>query len=360
MARLDIRIDQIKDNIQKLSGFLSKNHIQWTLVAKVAAGNPNLLRALLSIPGLKEQIHSIAASHVDSLRAMKSFDPTIPTMYIKPPSLTEIPKVIQYADISLNTNFHTIAALQREARSQGKVHKIIIMIEMGELREGILRENLVRFYGKVFNLSNIEVIGLGTNLGCMHGIEPTYDKLIQLSLFEQLIEARFNHKLELVSGGSSITLPLIKRGRMPVGVNHFRIGEAAFLGTSPLDGKKYLNLNRDAFLFHSHIVELYRKDIAPDGVIGEGNIGHTAQTPVVSGKSFKAVMDFGILDTPHEHLSPINPKIQFVGNSSDMTVYDMGSNPNNKRVGDILTFQPDYMGVANLMGSRFIEKQILE
>lgn len=357
MAVLDIHIDRIHENIQKISDFLQKHGIQWTLVVKVASGNALLLQELLSDPLIKTRIHSIAASHVDSLNVIKSIDPQITTMYIKPPSLIEIPQVIKYADISLNTNFHTIAALQREASKQGKKHQIMIMIEMGELREGILRENVVNFYGKVFKLPNIEVIGLGTNLGCMHGIEPTYDKLIQLSLYEQLIEARFNQKLELVSGGSSITLPLIRKSRMPKGINHFRIGEAAFLGTSPLDGKRFIDLRRDTFRFSSSIVELYKKDNIPDGVVGEANIGHTAEKK--SGKSYKAVMDFGLLDTPHEHLYPVDSGVKFVGNSSDMTVYDLDQNLKGYRVGNSMEFKVDYMGVANLMGSKFIEKCII-
>jgi predicted amino acid racemase len=232
------------------------------------------------------------------------------------------------------------------------------MIEMGELREGILRDNVINFYEKLFKLSNIEVIGLGTNLGCMYGVEPTYDKLIQLSLYEQLIEAIFNHKLELVSGGSSITLPLIKKGRMPQGVNHFRIGEAALLGTSPLDGRRFLNLHRDVFSFHSSIVELYRKENTPDGTISDANIGHTAKA-TKNGMSYKAIMDFGLLDSPPDHVTPMDRDIRFVGNSSDMTVFDLGSNDRAHRVGSALSFTPDYLGVANLMGSRFVEKRLL-
>ena len=66
------------------------------------------------------------------------------------------------------------------------------MIELGELREGVNRENLMSFYEKVFDLPNIDVIGLGSNLGCMYGIEPNYDKLLQLSIYKELISARFN------------------------------------------------------------------------------------------------------------------------------------------------------------------------
>jgi predicted amino acid racemase len=154
------------------------------------------------------------------------------TMYIKPPSPKNVKEVVTYADISLNTSLSTILALNDEAKRQNKIHQVIVMIEMGELREGIKREGLIPFYKKIFKLSNLEVVGIGTNLGCMYGVQPTYDKLIQLVLYEQLIEAKFNRNLELVSGASSITMPILERGKVPSGINHFRIGEAAFLGTS--------------------------------------------------------------------------------------------------------------------------------
>ena len=101
----------------------------------------------------------------------------------------------------------------------------------------------------------------------MYGVQPTYDKLIQLVLYEQLIEAKFNQNLELVSGASSITMPILERGKVPSGINHFRIGEAAFLGTSPLDNRPILGLNTGAFTFEATIVELYKKSNVPDGTI---------------------------------------------------------------------------------------------
>ena len=89
------------------------------------------------------------------------------------------------------------------------------MIEMGDLREGILGEDLVDFYSSVFKLPNIEVIGLGTNLNCLNGIMPTHDKMVQLSLYKQLIEAKFNKKIPWISGGSSVTIPMIYKKMLP-------------------------------------------------------------------------------------------------------------------------------------------------
>jgi predicted amino acid racemase len=251
--------------------------------------------------------------------------------------------------------------LNEAAQKQNKIHKIIIMVEMGELREGIKREGLIPFYRKVFRYNNIEVIGLGTNLGCMFGVQPTYDKLIQLVLYQQLLEAKFKKKLPVVSGASSITLPLLNKNKIPKGVNHFRIGEAAFLGTSPLNGSQFLDLNTGAFTFEANIVELYRKATQPDGNLGQG-VGH-AESPNMQEDTdkehYRAVVDFGILDVDAEYLIPEDSSVVFSGNSSDMTVYDLGDNLSNYETGDVIRFRLKYLAVAKLMYSNYVEKKIV-
>src|SRR5690606_11980167 len=139
----------------------------------------------------------------------------IETVFIKPPAKRYISSIVKYADSSFNTEYETIKMLSDEAVRQNKTHKIIIMIELGELREGVMREDVIDFYEKIFHLPNIEVAGLGTNLTCMYGVLPNQDKLLQLCLYAQLIEARFNRKIPYISGGTSVTIPLISRGLLP-------------------------------------------------------------------------------------------------------------------------------------------------
>ena len=234
------------------------------------------------------------------------------------------------------------------------------MVEMGELREGVVRDEILSFYEKVFELKNVETIGMGTNLGCMYGVEPTYDKLIQLSLYKHLIDARFNKKLELISGGTSITLPLISKDKIPKGVNHFRIGEAALLGVSPLNNKKFRNLSTSTIEFSAEILELDKKEIQPDGIIGEGNVGHTAQLEFDKGikETYRTIVDFGQLDVDVNNLRPKDNKLQFVGTTSDMTVYDLGNNKGKYKVGGQIHFMPNYTSIARLMNSRYMSKKI--
>lgn len=356
MATLHIHSGRIIGNIKKLNDYLTPKGIHWTLVTKILNGSRPVLERILADPSI-QGVHSIGDSRMSNLKLIKEIRPDIVTMYIKPPAINLAKTVVRYADISLNSSFETIRAVDAQAALQQKIHKIIVMIEMGELREGIVRDNILGFYEKVFQLEHISVIGIGTNLGCMYGVEPTYDKLIQLSLYKQLIETTFNVKLEMVSSGSSITLPLVSMNKIPRGVTHFRIGEAAFLGSSPYDNKKFRNLSTSAFSFAAEIVEIEKKEVVPDGVIGDAAIGETADfNKIQYTESYRGIVDFGELDVDYHNLTAKDDKINFVGTTSDMTVYDLGQVSHKYKVGDQLHFSPNYMAVARLTNSRYMNK----
>ena len=359
MATLHIDTRKIRKNVGKLNNYFENNDIQWTLVSKVLCGHRQTLEKVICCEEM-EGLHSIGESRIGNLRTIKKIDPNIRTMYIKPPEIRYASQIVKHADYSLNTSMNTIEALNKEAGEQGKIHNVLIMIELGELREGILREDIERFYEKVFHLPNIRVSGIGANLGCMYGIEPTKDKLIQLCLYKQLLEAKYGERLELISGGSSITLPLIGRRKVPKGVNHFRVGEAAFFGTSPLDNKRFRDLSENAFEFSSQILELKEKETVPDGVIGDASIGHAMDNGHNNGDTVKkAILDFGMLDVGHEDLRPKMPEAEFVGISSDMCVYSINDHRSGLSTGDRILFKPRYLAVAKLMLSKFIDKTVV-
>ena len=359
MASLTIHTDRILGNIEKLQDFLDEHDICWTLVTKVLSGNREVLERIVQHPSIKN-LHSIGDSRISNLRVIKELNPAIRTMYIKPPAVRHAKHIVRVADVSLNSSLETIKALNTEAKALGRTHQIIVMIEMGELREGIVRGNVLDFYDKIFHLNHIEVIGLGTNLGCMYGIEPTFDKLIQLSLYKALIEAKFDNKLDLVSGGSSITLPLLSKAKVPGGINHFRVGDTAFFGKSLHTGKQFRDLSTKAFDFCAEIVEMERKEGVPDGAISNAAIGLTKDFSADDEGTFsyRGIADFGQLDVNPANLAPKNDDITFAGSTSDMTVYDLGNSNGRYRVGGQLHFTPNYTAVARLMHSRYIEKVI--
>ncbi|MDX9760313.1 MAG: alanine racemase [Bacteroidota bacterium] len=367
MAELLIHVDRVVDNIEKLNVLMRKHGAQWTLISKVLSGHRESLRRILDHPATAA-LHSIGDSRLSSLKTIKELRPDITTMYIKPVPQNLVPSIVRHADISLISSLATLRLLNAAAAAEGRRHGVIVMVEMGELREGVVRENIVDFYREAFAMEHIEVHGIGTNLGCMHGVEPTYDKMIQLSLYRALLEQMFDRTLPLISGGSSITLPLLGSRRIPHSINHYRIGEAVFLGTSPLDNTRFRNLSTNIFEYRANILELEEKERTPDGVINDAAIGHVADVPAhadAGDTHCRAIVDFGLLDVDVHEITPKDNNIRFAGTTSDVTVFEIGDNqrPDGQQryhVGDTLRFTPSYMGCARLMSSKFIAKTLAD
>lgn len=355
MAYITLDNKKLKSNFNYLNTLFKKNNIEWSIVSKVLSGNKIFLTELL-----KFDFEQICDSRVSNLKAIKSINPKIETIYIKPPAKRAISGVVKYADISMNTEIKTIKLLSAEAKKQNKTHKVIIMIELGELREGVLGEDFIDFYESIFKLDNIKVVGIGANLSCLYGVLPNHDKLIQLSLYEQLIEAKFNKQIPYVSGGSSVTIPLISQNLLPKGINHFRVGETLFLGTDVYNDTKLKKMHSDVFTLYSEIIELIEKPIVPMGEFGTNLEGESYEFDKtdIGETSYRAIIDLGLLDVETDHIELVDKSLKLAGASSDMIVIDLDENKKNYQIGDLIEFNLDYMGILRIMNSKYIEKKI--
>ncbi|PRY15598.1 putative amino acid racemase [Pontibacter ummariensis] len=355
MAVLKLYRDKLKHNYEHLDRTLKEHGIDWGVVTKLLCGNELFLQEVLAL-GVKE-IHD---SRVTNLKAIKKVAPAVQTVYIKPAPKGSIPEIVSFADVSFQTELDIIRLLSDEAVRQKKVHKIIIMIEMGDLREGVMGDELVDFYEKVFQLPGISVIGLGANFNCLHGVMPTQDKLIQLCLYKQVIEATFNKKIPWVSGGTSVTIPLLFNHLLPKGVNHFRIGEALFFGLNLFTGETFEGMHNDVLELCTEIIELTEKPKVPSGQLAENPSGESYEIDEsLYGKtSYRAILDLGLLDVNPKFLLPKDEDLQVIGASSDMLVVELGQNGHNYKVGDMLQFNLRYMGALGIMNSRYIGKEV--
>lgn len=355
MAFITLNSKKLRDNFNFLENLFHNNNIEWGVVSKVLCGNKLYLEELLKLP-----LNQVSDSRISNLRIIKSIRPEIQTVYIKPPAKRSIKSVVKFADVSFNTEFETINLLSKAATEAGKTHKVVIMIELGELREGVMREEFIDFYESVFKLPNIQIAGIGTNLTCMYGILPNHDKLIQLCLYKQLVEAKFNRQIPYVSGGASVTIPLIEQGLLPHGINHFRVGETLFLGTDVYHNKPFPQMHNDVFKLYAEVIELNEKPVLPEGELGYNLNGEKIKFDTINAgeTSVRAIVDVGLLDIEKEHITPIAPDVEIVGASSDMLVLDLKTNERQVKVGDLVEFKMDYMGVLRIMNSNYVEKRI--
>ncbi len=356
MAIINLDRQKLRENYNFLDNIFTSRNIEWGIVTKLLCGNIIYLKEIIAL-GTKE-MHD---SRVSNLKKIKQLDSSIQTVYIKPPAKKSISRIVKYADVSFNTEVVTIKMLSEEAQRQNKIHKIIIMIEMGDLREGVMGEKLIEFYEKITHLPNIEIRGIGTNLNCLSGVMPTQDKLIQLSLYKQLIEAKFNITIPWVSGGTSVAVPLILKNARPMAVNHFRVGEALFFGKDLFTNLTIEGMHNDVFTLEAEIIEITEKPNVPIGELGENLAGNTFDidnAADLSRTSLRAILDIGLLDVQPRYLIAEDEAIKIVDASSDMTIVDITQSDKKHVIGDVVRFKLQYMAALYLLNSDYIEKII--
>lgn len=355
MAYLTLNTDKLKQNYIHLDTLFKRRGIQWSVVSKLLCGNETYLKALMDLG-----IEQVCDSRIAHLKKIKALYPEVETIFIKPPAKRNAQNVVAYADISFNTSLATIKALSAAAQAMNKMHRIVIMVESGELREGVMQKDLLSFYDKVFRLPNIEVIGLGTNLTCMYGVLPDYDKLEKLVYYKTQIEATFGVDLPYISGGASVTIPLLHKNELPEDVNHFRVGETLFFGTDVYHNSDMKDMHQDLFMLYGEIIELQKKPNIPDGELGYNLTGEKKTFDQKTGpeQSYRAIIDAGLLDIDPGHMQALDTEIKIAGASSDMTVLDLGDNEQQYKVGDKIPFRVDYMGALRALNSKYVEKRI--
>lgn len=356
MATLILDRNKLRHNFLTLEEIFSHRRAEWSIVTKMLCGNTDLLEELF-----KNEVRQVCDSRIANLQTIKELRPDLETFYIKPPASWQIEEVVKYADYSFNTEERTIKMLSDEALKQKKKHKILISLELGELREGVMGEEIIGFYRRVFEMEGIEVVGLAANLSCLYGVLPSTDKLNQLALYAQLIEATFQKKLTYISGGSSVTVPMLLNGTLPQRINHFRIGETLYFGTNVYTGELLPDMEHDVFTLYVNLLEVSEKPMTPTGEFGTNLEGKTFEVDrtLIGKRSIRGIVDIGILDVDIEQIEFMDSQIKVAGATSDMIVLDFGENRKGYKAGDYLGVKLNYMSTLKLINSQYVEKKVV-
>jgi predicted amino acid racemase len=321
-------------------------------VTKVTCGAPEVARAMLAGGAA-----GIADSRVENIARMREAGIEAPFWCLRAPTPAGVEEVVRLADVSLESEIETVRALDVAARVLGATHRVIAMVDLGDLREGMMPADLPAFLEAAGELVNIEVLGVGTSLTCYGAIVPDAANLGELVALTQSAEASLGRRLH-VSGGMSSSLDALVEGILPDRIDSLRIGESILLGVSTVTREPILDLHTDAVTVSAPVIECLVKPSMPRGTTAQDAFGGR---PVFldRGDRRRAILAIGRQDTVPEGLTPVDPRVVVLGASSDHLVLDVHELPEPPGLGEPIEFVPNYAATLAAFTSPYVEKRFV-
>lgn len=347
LPRIEISLPIIQQNCQVLCDSLQQRGLTVTGVSKAVQGDPSIAAALVS-GGVK----TIADSRLENINRMRQAGVQATFMLLRScPS--QAAETVRLADVSLNTELNTIRELSRHAVQQNTEHRFVVMVELGDLREGVLPEDLIDFVRSTHDLPNIHLSGLGTNLACFRGAPPDDHNMRQLSELVGVIEGEIGAGLDIVTGGNSANLPWLQSTGDVQRINSLRLGEAILLGRETLEGNPIDGLDQRAFQVVAEVIESNVKPSVAIEHAGRNAFGETLAFAAEEQNGERAILAIGRQDVLVAGLRSVRG-FQTLGSSSDHMI--LNTNGNHLSVGDEVRFDVDYGALISAMASQYIAK----
>ncbi len=340
--QLEVDLSILRSNARQVITHCQQQSIRVCGVVKGVDGLPEVARAM-RLCGAEE----LGTSRLEQVERCRAAGVGGPWLLIRIPGLSELPDVVRLCETSLQSERVTLDALEEECVLQGKTHRVIVMADLGDLREGFWdKDEMVDVCVHVEReLPHVELAGVGVNLTCYGSTKPTPEKMQALLDIAARIEKRIGRKLEIISGGATSSYTLVHWGTMPAGINHLRIGENILLGKDlqvnwGIQDMDYLRM--DGFTLRAEVVEVREKPTYP---IGEFAIDAFGRKPVYVDRGIRrrAILALGRADVGElESLIPREAGLTVIGGSSDHCIVDVEDCPRRLEVGDIVEFSLCY------------------
>ena len=352
--QLRIDLSKIRKNLDTVVSIAKQGGCSLMIVTKGFCADEHIVGEILK----NDYVSYLADSRVQNLASYvdKAHMAGKETVLLRLPMLCEIEDVVRYADISQNSELETIRALDAEAAKQNKKHKVILMIDMGDLREGMFfqdEEAILKTCCEILKMEHVVLEGIGVNLSCYGAIIPKPDNLGGLCAIAEKIEKKFSIRLNIVSGGNSSSVYLIPKGELPAKINNLRLGESFILGNETAYSQRIPGTCNDAVTLRAQIIELKHKPSLPIGDVGVDAFG---QVPSYEDRGWidRAIFAVGKQDMNPDGLTPLNTKADVLGASSDHLIMDVSKE--NYKLGDTVDFSLDYGALLKLFTSAYIER----
>jgi ornithine racemase len=303
-------------------------------VVKSCLGNPEVAKAMIA-----GGAGVIADSRLDNLKRLSCLNTSL--MMLRQPMSYEIEEAVSIVDYFLVSEITTVEKIAERACGDGKIASLIVMVELGDLREGVIVEELANFIAKIYRMPGIKVHGVGTNVACLQNVPPTPEMLEKLVALAGLLRAEFKMDLPVISGGNSSAWNLLKESNIPKGINQLRFGEGILLGQETIKLESIEGTSQDAFMLYAEVIEIKEKPIFQDG-----------KRKVMK----RAILALGLQDICCGKIKPVDKEIEVLRRSSDHLIVDIGKSAISYKTGDRLGFIPSYEAMLGAMTSPFVDK----
>ncbi len=348
--RIEIDLGKIAHNVSRLMELYCSRGIGISAVTKVVCGNPDIAEVLV-----KTGIDILADSRIANIRKMRDAGIEAQFLLLRTPFLSQAEAVVNYADLSLNSDLSVIRELSRFALMQHIKHRIILMVELGDLREGLMPSDVHNAVENVLELDGIELVGIGANLACFGGIKPDNGNMKQLSLIAKEIEEKFGLTLRFVSGGNSANYEWFMSTQEVGMINNLRLGESIYLGCETLHRKPIPGLFTDAFTLYAEVIESTIKPSLPYGEVCQDVSGQVPEFQDL-GQIRRAILGIGMQDVLVSGLTP-RAEIDILGASSDHII--MNTRDIVYIAGDEVAFDLNYGALLSAMTSPYVETMVI-
>ena len=352
--RVTIDLDIIERNARAVTEACARYGVSVFGVTKGTCGTPQVAAAML-----RGGAFGIGESRFENIQRLRHSGLTCRILLLRSPPLSRVDETVTGADISLNSELAVIEKLSRMAVRRSRVHDIILMVDLGDLREGIWPDDLLPTVAHIVQLPGVRLVGLGTNLTCFGAVLPSEKNMSELAGYAAAVAAEFGVAKTYVSGGNSSSLPFLLEGRMPPGVNNLRIGESILQGgRDTFFDQPWEELDRNAFRLEGELLEVKVKPSLP---IGDTDVDAFGGHPVFvdRGDRLRGILNLGREDVVVDALTPQTAGVEVLGASSDHLILDVTDMSPPPRVGDALRFHMGYAALLAAMTSEYVEKQLM-
>jgi predicted amino acid racemase len=299
----------------------------------------------------------LAESRLSNVQRLRQAGIDGEIMLLRSPHPGQAEAAVQLTDVSLNSEVDTVQALSQAAVRLGRVHQVILMVEVGDRREGVMPADALEAARRILSMPGIDLVGLGGNVSCIGGVLPTRDNTELLVEVAEEVERALGMQFRVISGGHTASLALMDREEMPARVNQLRIGEGILLGVDSADCWPIPSPFQDVFRVVATVIEVKDKPSLPEGPITIDAFGRTPEWQDL-GVRRRAILAMGEQDLRISGLTPLRPGVTVVSGSSDHVVLDVTDADPPVQVGEELFFDPNYAAVATAMASFDVDKVI--